>query len=118
MFFGLVACASYGIGYNVTRRKLYGFVAVVLVCFAGFISGVFQLSTFVFQHDLAGHSATGAHSFLDWLLHIRCKRWSYTSYWKPVPLCWFSSGRFACTYDDSPLSAYVHHAYVLAAKER
>jgi YYY domain-containing protein len=70
MFFGLVACASYGIGYNVTRRKLYGFVAVVFVCFAGFISGVFQLSAFVFHHDLAGHSATGAHSFLDWLLHF------------------------------------------------
>ena len=70
MFFGLVACASYGVGYNVTKRKLYGFVAVVFVCFAGFSSGVFQLFAFVLQHDLAGHSATGAHSFLDWLLHF------------------------------------------------
>ncbi len=70
MFFGLVASASYGIGYNVTRRKLYGFVAVVFVCIAGFISGVFQLSAFVFHHDLLGHSATGAHSFVDWLLNF------------------------------------------------
>ena len=70
MFFGLVACASYGIGYNVTRKKLYGFGAVGFVCLAGFISGVFQLSAFVFHHDLAGHSATGAHSFLDWLLNF------------------------------------------------
>jgi len=70
MFFGLVASASYGIGYNVTKRKLYGFVAVVFVCIAGFISGVFQLSAFVFHHDLLGHSATGAHSFVDWLLNF------------------------------------------------
>jgi YYY domain-containing protein len=70
MFFGLVASASYGIGYNFTKRKLYGFVAVVFVCIAGFISGVFQLSAFVFHHDLLGHSATGAHSFLDWLLNF------------------------------------------------
>jgi YYY domain-containing protein len=70
MFFGLVACASYGIVFNVTRRKLYGFVALVFVSLAGFISGVFQLFAFVFHHDLLGHSATGAHSFLDWLLHF------------------------------------------------
>jgi len=70
MFFGLVACAAYGIGYNVTKRKVYGFVAVIFVCLAGFSSGVFQLFAFVFHHDLAGHSATGAHSFLDWFLHF------------------------------------------------
>ena len=70
MFFGLIASASYGIGYNVTKGKLYGFVAVVFVCFAGFSSGVFQLFAFVFHHDLLGHSATAAHGFLDWLLHF------------------------------------------------
>ncbi len=69
-FFGFIATASYGIGYNVTRRKLYGFVALVFVCIAGFISGVFQLSAFVFHHNLLGYSATGAHSFLDWLLNF------------------------------------------------
>jgi len=70
MFFGLIGSALYGIGYNVTKRKIYGLVAVVFVCLAGFISGVFQLSAFVFHHDLLGHSATGAHGFLDWLLHF------------------------------------------------
>jgi YYY domain-containing protein len=70
MFFGLVASASYGIGYNVTKRKFYGFVAVVFVCIAGFISGIFQLSAYVFHHDLLGYSAGGAHSFLDWLLNF------------------------------------------------
>ena len=70
MFFGLIASASYGILYNVTKRKLYGFVAVAFVCFAGFSSGVFQLFAFVFHHDLLGHSATGAHSFFDWLLNF------------------------------------------------
>jgi YYY domain-containing protein len=70
MFFGLLVSASYGIGYNVTRRKLYGLVAVVFVCLAGFISGVFQLSAFAFHHELLGHSATDAHGYLDWFLHF------------------------------------------------
>jgi YYY domain-containing protein len=70
MFFGLIATASYGIGCNVTKKKLYGFVAVVFVCIAGYISGVFQLSAFVFHHNLLGYSATGVHSFLDWLLNF------------------------------------------------
>lgn len=70
MFFGLIASASYGIGYNITKRKIYGFVAVVFVCLAGFTTGVFQLFAFVFHHDLLGHSAPAAHGFLDWILHF------------------------------------------------
>jgi len=70
MFFGLVACASYGIVFNVTRRKLYGFIALVFVSLAGYISGIFQLSAFVFHHNLLDYSANGAHSFWDWLLHF------------------------------------------------
>ena len=70
MFFGLMASASYGIGYNITKRKLYGFVALVFVCIVGFISGVFQLFAFVFHHDLLGFSATSAHGFWDWLLYF------------------------------------------------
>ncbi|MFA5054853.1 MAG: DUF2298 domain-containing protein [Dehalococcoidia bacterium] len=70
MFLGLIASASYGIAYNITKRKLYGFIAVVFICFAGFSSGVFQLFAFVFHHDLLGHSATGASSFSEWILNF------------------------------------------------
>ncbi len=70
MFFGLVASASYGLLYNVTGRKLLGFVAVIFICLVGFSSGVFQLSAFIFKHDLLGHSAPGAQNFVDWLLNF------------------------------------------------
>ena len=67
-FFGLVAAASYGIGYNLTGRKLYGFIALIFVAIAGYISGVFELSAFVFHHNLLDYSDNGAHTFRDWLL--------------------------------------------------
>ena len=66
-FFGLVAAASYGIGYNLTGRKLYGFVALVFVAIAGYISGVFELSAFTFHHNLLDYSDNGAHTFWGWL---------------------------------------------------
>ncbi|MBM3156417.1 MAG: hypothetical protein FJ004_03940 [Chloroflexi bacterium] len=69
MFFGLVASAAYGILYNITGKKLTGFVAVVFICLAGFSSGVFQLSAFIFKHDLLGHDVPGAQNFTDWLLN-------------------------------------------------
>jgi len=67
-FFGIVAAASYGIGYNLTGRKLYGFIALVFVSIAGYISGVFELSSFVFHHHLLDYSDNGVHNFRDWLL--------------------------------------------------
>jgi len=70
MFFGLLASASYGIGYNITKRKLYGFVTFLFVCFLGYISGIFQLSAFVFHHDILDYSASGTQSFLNWLLNF------------------------------------------------
>src|SRR4030042_544104 len=42
--FALAVCAAFGLGYNATRRKLFGFATVVFVCLAGFISGDFQLA--------------------------------------------------------------------------
>jgi len=46
MFPALAACVSYGIGYNITKRKLYGFVTAFFVCIAGFASGAFELAAF------------------------------------------------------------------------
>ena len=67
-FFGMVAAASYGIGYNLTGRKLYGFIALAFVSIIGYISGVFELSAFVFHHHLLDYSDNGARTFRDWLL--------------------------------------------------
>ena len=57
MFFGLAVAASYGLGYNATRRKLYGFVAAVFVCVLGFISGAFQLASHFTGQDVLHHGA-------------------------------------------------------------
>jgi YYY domain-containing protein len=70
MFFGLLACASYGLGYNLTRRKLYGFVAVIFICIVGYSTGLFQLFAFIFNHEVLGYSPPGAQNFIDWLLHF------------------------------------------------
>jgi YYY domain-containing protein len=68
MFFALAVCAAYGLGYNATKRKLYGFVAVVFVCIAGFITGAFQLSSYISGHEILGYSPKQGISFLEWLL--------------------------------------------------
>lgn len=70
MFFGLLASASYGIGYNITKRKLYGFIATLLVCCAGYISGIFQLSAYILNRDVLDYSAAVSQGFSDWLLHF------------------------------------------------
>ena len=67
MFFALTLSASYGIGYNVTKRKLYGFVAVIFGCVIGFLSGAFQLSAFSLHRNVMGYGPTNAHNFPEWL---------------------------------------------------
>ncbi len=67
MFFALTLSASYGIGYNVTRRKLYGFVAVIFVGVIGFLSGAFQLAAFFLHRDIMGYYPVSAHNFFEWL---------------------------------------------------
>ena len=70
MFFGLLVCASYGFLYNVTRRKLFGLIAVAFICLLGFSSGIFQLFAFSFHHSILGHGVPGEHNFVDWLLNF------------------------------------------------
>ena len=67
MFFALALYASYGLGYNLTKRKLYGFVTVIFVCVVGFLSGAFQLAAFSLHRDFMGYSPTSAHNFPEWL---------------------------------------------------
>jgi len=67
MFFALTLSASYGLGYNVTKRKLYGFVAVIFVGVIGFLSGTFQLAAFFLHRDVMGYYPVNAHNFFEWL---------------------------------------------------
>jgi YYY domain-containing protein len=70
MFFALAVCAAYGLGYNATKRKLYGFVTVVFVCIAGFITGAFQLSSYISGHEILGYGPKQGISFVEWLLNF------------------------------------------------
>ena len=67
MFFALALYASYGLGYNLTKRKLYGFVTVIFVCVVGFLSGAFQLAAFSLHRDVMGYYPTNAYNFPEWL---------------------------------------------------
>ena len=66
MFFALAVCAAYGLGYNATKRKLFGFVTVVFVCLAGFISGAYQLAAFLSHHPVMGYTPLNAPNIGEW----------------------------------------------------
>jgi YYY domain-containing protein len=68
MFFALAVCAAFGLGYGLTRRKLYGLVTVIFVCLAGFISGAFQLSAFALDQSVAGYTPLDAPNLGEWFL--------------------------------------------------
>ena len=63
----LALTASYGLGYNLTQRKLYGFVAVLFVCFVGYISGAFQFIGYMFHSTVFGYSPIEAANIIDWM---------------------------------------------------
>ncbi len=60
MLFALSAVAAWGLGFGLTGRQRYGFLGLMLVCVAGFITGAFQLAGY-----LSGDEPTG---LVDWLL--------------------------------------------------
>jgi YYY domain-containing protein len=66
MFVALAVCAAYGLGYNATKRKLFGFVTVVFVCLAGFISGAYQLAAFLSHHPVMGYAPLNAPNIGEW----------------------------------------------------
>lgn len=68
MFFALAVGASYGLGYNITGRKLYGFLSAFFVCLVGYTAGAFQLMAFGFDHQVLGYAASGATNIIDWML--------------------------------------------------
>ena len=70
MFAALAVSASYGLGYNITRRKLYGFLAAFFVCIVGYISGAYQLVAHIFDTDILGYHPSGAPNIIEWLLEF------------------------------------------------
>jgi YYY domain-containing protein len=68
MFAALAVCASYGLGYNITKRKLYGFVTAFFVCIVGYTSGFFQLMAFTFDRQVLGLGPLDVPNITEWLL--------------------------------------------------
>ena len=69
MFPALGVCAAYGLGYNITRRKTYGFLALIFIFLIGYISGAFQLIAFGLGHKFLGYTPSGfIHNIGDWFL--------------------------------------------------
>ena len=66
MFFALATTAAYGLGYNITGRKLYGLIALLFVCILGYISGAFELTS----HFL--NSPQGGPDPIKWMLNFEC----------------------------------------------
>lgn len=67
MFFGLTITLAYGLGFNLTKRIIWGAGAAVMVGFMGYITGVFQLAAWVFHADVFGFPPGAAASLTDWL---------------------------------------------------
>ena len=70
MFFALSVCAAYGLGYNATKKKIYGFVTVIFVCVAGFISGAFQLVAYFIDKPVMGYNPLDVPNIGQWFLQF------------------------------------------------
>jgi YYY domain-containing protein len=68
MTFALTIGAAYGLGYNITKRKLYGALAAFFVIVVGYISGAFELASYLSQHSIAGFQPAKNIGFVDWVL--------------------------------------------------
>jgi YYY domain-containing protein len=68
MFPALAVCASYGLGYNITKRKLYGFLTAFFVCIVGYTSGFFQLVAYISHHQVLGFLPLTVTNIKEWLL--------------------------------------------------
>jgi len=68
MFFALAVCASYGLGYNITKRHLYGALTALFVCLCGYIFGALQLVAYISHHQVLGLNPIEATNIGDWML--------------------------------------------------
>jgi YYY domain-containing protein len=66
-FFAIGVQAAFGIGVNLTERRLYGFLAVFLIMISGFTTGFVQLLSYVSKTEIMQFH-TFAGSFSEWLV--------------------------------------------------
>ncbi len=66
-FFSMAVQSAFGIGYNLSGRKLQGLLTAVLTCFMGFISGFLQLLAYVTGMSILNYKPFNGR-FTDWLL--------------------------------------------------
>ncbi|MBI2934297.1 MAG: hypothetical protein HYY29_01880 [Chloroflexi bacterium] len=66
-FFALAASLAFGLGYNLTKKVIYGFLCAVFIAFLGYITGLFQLLAWVFNINLFGFAPGEARSLPEWL---------------------------------------------------
>jgi YYY domain-containing protein len=67
MYFAITVNVSYGLGYNVTGRRLYGAIAAVFICVAGFLTGTYQLIGYVKHTSILGASTIDAPNVIEWM---------------------------------------------------
>jgi YYY domain-containing protein len=67
MYFAIAVSVTYGLGYNVTGRGLYGVIAAVFVCFTGFLTGAYQLTGYVYHTSILGASHIDAPNVIEWM---------------------------------------------------
>ncbi len=63
-FFSMAVQSAFGIGYNLTGRKLYGLITVILTCFMGFVSRFLQLLVYITGAGILNYKPF--NGFADW----------------------------------------------------
>lgn len=68
MFFALAAAASYGLGYNLTKKSIYGLLCAFFVTFIGFLSGFLQLVVYLSpgMSTALGYESGMAQNLTEW----------------------------------------------------
>jgi|GEM_PF-571427 len=66
-FFAMGVQAAYGLGLNLTKKRVYGFAAAVLTMVAGFPAGFVQLLSYICGRDILLFE-TFSGSFTEWLV--------------------------------------------------
>jgi len=68
MFLALAVSACYGLGYNITGRKIIGILTIIFVCILGYTSGALQLWAYLSNKEILGYASTSAPNIIEWLL--------------------------------------------------
>lgn len=68
-FYSMAVQTAFGVGYNLTRKKLYGALTVIVTLVMGFVSGFIQLLAYLSGSDILQYKAFSG-SFIELLFHF------------------------------------------------